>query len=104
MYIGLMSLMSFSFCLDRMMVWMPARLAARIFSLMPPTGSTLPRRVISPVMAMPLRTIFPERAEAMALTIVMPAEGPSLGIAPSGTWMWISCFMISSVVSPMRSG
>ena len=29
----------------------PARLAASIFSLMPPTGSTLPRSVISPVMA-----------------------------------------------------
>jgi hypothetical protein len=30
---------------------MPARLAASTFSLMPPTGMTLPRRVISPVSA-----------------------------------------------------
>ena len=29
----------------------PARLAAKIFSLIPPTGSTLPRNVISPVIA-----------------------------------------------------
>ena len=28
-----------------------SRLAARIFSLIPPTGRTFPRRVISPVMA-----------------------------------------------------
>ena len=31
---------------------MPARAAARILSFTPPTGSTLPRSVISPVMAM----------------------------------------------------
>ena len=23
--------------------------------------------------------------------MVIPAEGPSFGIAPAGTWMWISC-------------
>jgi hypothetical protein len=31
--------------------FIPLRLAAKIFSLIPPTGSTLPRKVISPVMA-----------------------------------------------------
>ena len=34
-------------------VWMPYRLAAMVFSFRPPMGSTRPRRVISPVMAIP---------------------------------------------------
>ena len=29
-------------------------------------------------------------AEANAVAMVTPAEGPSLGIAPAGTWMWAS--------------
>lgn len=36
----------------------PAVLAARTFSLIPPTGSTLPVRLISPVMATSSLTIF----------------------------------------------
>ena len=28
-------------------------------------------------------------AEAMDVAMVMPADGPSLGVAPSGTWMWM---------------
>ena len=55
-----------------------------IFSLMPPTGRTLPRNVISPVMATSWRTGCPVSADAMAVAMVIPAEGPSLGIAPSG--------------------
>ena len=47
--------------------------------------STRPRRVISPVMAMPLLTFSPRNAETIELTIVIPADGPSLGTAPSGT-------------------
>jgi dTDP-glucose 4,6-dehydratase len=39
---------------------MPARIAASTFSLTPPTGSTSPRRVISPVMARSWRTGRPE--------------------------------------------
>ena len=31
-------------------------------------------------------------AETMAVAIVIPADGPSLGIAPSGTWTWMSIF------------
>ena len=42
---------SFSFRRGRMTVSMPARCAASTFSLMPPTGRTLPRSVISPVIA-----------------------------------------------------
>ena len=63
----------------------PARLAARIFSLIPPTGSTLPRRVISPVIARLAFTLRCVKAEANEVAIVIPAEGPSFGIAPSGT-------------------
>ena len=59
--------------------------AARIFSLSPPMGRTLPRSVISPVMAISLFTGFLVMALTMALAIAVPALGPSLGVAPSGT-------------------
>ena len=68
-----------------MMVLIPALFAARIFSLIPPTGSTLPLRVISPVMAIPLLTFMPLNADTIDVTMVIPADGPSLGVAPSGT-------------------
>ena len=68
---------------------MPARFAARIFSLMPPTGSTFPRNVISPVIARFGRTLRWVNAEAMEVAMVIPADGPSLGTAPSGTCTWI---------------
>ena len=58
-----------------------------VFSRNPPIGSTRPRRVISPVMATSLRTGVPVRAEMSAMVTVMPAEGPSLGTAPSGKWI-----------------
>ena len=79
---------------------MPARLAARIFSLIPPTGSTLPRSVISPVIAIFERTLRCVKSEAIDVTIVTPADGPSLGIAPSGTWIWISYFSNNSELMP----
>ena len=79
---------------------MPARLAARIFSLMPPTGNTLPRSVISPVMARLAFTLRCVRAEASEVAIVMPADGPSLGMAPSGTWMCMFQFSKISSSSP----
>ena len=50
-------------------------------------GSTRPRSVISPVMATFWRTGMPVSAETSAVVIVTPALGPSLGTAPSGTWM-----------------
>ena len=52
---------------------------------MPPTGSTRPLNVISPVMARFGRTLRWVNEDAIEVTIVIPAEGPSLGIAPSGT-------------------
>ena len=69
---------------------MPARRAASTFSLMPPTGSTLPESVISPVIATSLRTGLADSADASAVTIVTPADGPSFGMAPAGTCRWIS--------------
>ena len=64
---------------------MPTRLAASTFSLMPPTGSTRPDRVISPVIARSPRTVRPVNSDASALTMVTPADGPSFGMAPEGT-------------------
>ncbi len=63
----------------------PARFAARIFSLIPPTGNTLPRKVISPVIAKNGFTFLCVNADVSAVNIVTPAEGPSFGIAPAGT-------------------
>ena len=57
---------------------------------MPPTGRTLPFSVISPLMATFLLTGMSVRSEMMAVAMVMPADGPSLGVEPSGTWMWMS--------------
>ena len=33
---------------------------------------------------------MPVITETIAVTMAMPAEGPSLGVAPSGTWTWMS--------------
>ena len=63
----------------------PALTAARSFSRKPPIGSTLPLRVISPVIAIPALTGIPVRALATAVSIAIPADGPSFGTAPSGT-------------------
>ena len=61
-----------------------------VFSFRPPMGSTRPRRVTSPVMATSRRTKRPVSAESMAVVMAMPALGPSLGVAASGKWMWMS--------------
>ncbi len=75
---------------------MPDRKAASSFSFRPPMGSTRPRKVISPVMARSLRTAMPVSTETMATAMATPAEGPSLGVAPSGTCRWTS--VISNIV------
>src|SRR4030042_773068 len=67
--------------------------AARAFSFKPPTGKTLPLSVISPVMAKSFFTGRLVRAEKMETAMVMPAEGPSFGMAPAGTWIWISLLL-----------
>src|SRR6185437_11748071 len=81
-----------SFSLGMSTVLRPPRNAASSFSLRPPIGSTRPRRLISPVIATSLRTGFPVSAETIEVIIATPAEGPSLGVAPSGTCTWMSRF------------
>ena len=46
--------------------------------------------VISPVIAVSERTGRPVTIDISAVAIVMPAHGPSLGIAPDGTCRWMS--------------
>jgi hypothetical protein len=50
-------------------------------------GQHLAAQVISPVMATSQRTGMRVSALTIEVQIVIPAEGPSLGIAPSGTCM-----------------
>ncbi len=76
------------FLRGRMKVVRPERWAASSLSLTPPMGSTRPRRVTSPVMATSRRTRRPEATLTIAVTMVTPADGPSLGMAPAGTWTW----------------
>ena len=83
------------------MFFTPARWAASTFSFTPPIGSTLPRSVISPVMATSRRTAILVSADTSVLAIVMPAEGPSFGMAPSGTCTWMSSFEWKSSGRPV---
>jgi len=85
------------------MRFIPALYAASAFSLSPPMGRTLPLSVISPVMAVSQRTGMPLSTETIAVNMLMPADGPSLGIAPSGIWIWISFFLWKSGLMPQLS-
>ncbi len=60
-------------------------MAASTFSLTPPMGNTFPVSVTSPVSATSLLAYLPVSSEISAMHMVMPAEGPSLGMAPEGT-------------------
>ncbi len=64
---------------------------------------TSPRSVISPVIATLARTGMPVSADTKAVAIAAPALGPSLGVAPSGTWMWMSRFSNISSLMPRRA-
>ena len=57
-------------------------LTAIVFSLIPPTGSTLPRRDTSPVIATFCLIGRSIARDNSAVTIVQPALGPSFGTAP----------------------
>jgi len=59
-----------------------ASLTAMIFSLMPPTGRTLPVSDTSPVIARFCLTGIPVANDNNAVTMVQPALGPSFGVAP----------------------
>ncbi len=42
-------------------------------------------------------------SEARAVNMAVPALGPSLGMAPAGTWMWMSELASSSGLMPSFS-
>ena len=54
------------------------------------TGSTIPLRVISPVIAVSDLTHCLLKRETSTVVMVTPADGPSLPTAPAGKWMWTS--------------
>lgn len=86
----------------------PAAYAAKHFSLIPPTGSTNPFKEISPVIENSDLTFLSVNKETyfifaiymkiyknvsiltIAVTIVIPALGPSLGLAAAGKCILIS--------------
>ncbi len=70
---------------------------AVIAATRPPIGA---RSVTSPVIATSLRTGIPVSTETIEVAIAMPAEGPSLGVAPSGTCTWMSRFSNSGGFTP----
>ena len=72
--------------------FIPDLIAAKVFSLTPPIGQTLPVRVTSPVIANESGTLTPVSKETILVTIAIPAEGPSLGTAPAGKW---TCILLS---------
>jgi hypothetical protein len=43
---------------------------------------------------------MPVKALTMAVAIVIPADGPSLGMPPAGTWMWSVFFSKTSRLMP----
>ena len=75
---------SLSLSLGTKTVLTPCLKAAKVFSLSPPIGNEFPRRSISPVMATSFLMATPVIAERMTKPVAIPAEGPSLGVAPSG--------------------
>ena len=79
------SIKSFLFSIGIKTFLMPALCAANNFSFKPPIGSTSPLNVISPVMATFLSTEISVIADIIDVTIPTPADGPSFGVAPSGT-------------------
>ncbi len=68
-----------------MTVLTPPLLAAISFSFSPPIFRTFPFKDSSPVMAIESVIGLFLAIESKEVTRVMPAEGPSLGVAPSGT-------------------
>ena len=81
---------------------MPLRLAARIFSLRPPMGMTRPVSVSSPVIASAGLIVSSRYIDQSAEKSVMPADGPSLGVAPSGIWMCTDSSSKKERSSPRR--
>lgn len=55
---------------------------AMTFSLIPPTGNTRPVNDTSPVIATFCFIGLFKASDRSAVTMVQPADGPSLGVAP----------------------
>ncbi len=69
-----------------------------------PIGSTLPRRVSSPVMATRGLGRRLMRADTIDVAMVMlKPKGPSLGMAPSGTWICTARSVSASEAIPRLS-
>ena len=62
----------------------PLFIAAVTFYLIPPTGSTCPVKLISPVIAKFSLGFRSRRREVKQVAIVTPADGPSFLTDPSG--------------------
>ena len=78
-----------------MTVLTPWRSAAIVFSFRPPIGRTRPRmRDLTRHGDIARAPGVSVSAETIAVQIVMPADGPSFGTAPSGKWTWISFVLI----------
>ena len=77
-------------------------LTAMVFSLILPTGSTIPVNDISPVMARFCETGLPVARDTRAVTMVQPALGPSFGVAPWNKTHNYECVVLHAAVN--RSG
>src|SRR3990167_1611655 len=87
----------------KIMVVNPARWAAKIFSLTPPISKTLPRSVTSPVIPTSRLTGILVRAETRVVVMAIPAEGPSLGTAPSGAWVRKTNFWAKIILKTQKN-
>jgi len=76
----------FLFEIGRMTLEMLWFLHAVSFSRTPPILITSPRVVISPVIARLAARGLERALEIRAAKRLTPAEGPSFGVAPIGTW------------------
>jgi len=60
--------------------------------LTPPILRTFPVKEISPVIPTKKSVYKFKAKEIKEVVMAIPAEGPSLGLAPAGKWMWISFY------------
>lgn len=72
------------FSFGKMKVLTPARIPPKILSSRPPIGVTRPCKLISPVIAILFLIFLSLNRLKMQVVMAVPADGPSLGTAPSG--------------------
>ena len=81
---------------------MPTRHAASTLLRMPPTGTSAPDSVNSPVIATLPCTARPVRAETRATAMVTPADTPSFGCPPAGRCTCTSASRSNPASTPAR--